>query len=272
MITPGKLTPDLLFDFENGAYSYFSFKEVKAEKEVAKVAGGLQDGQVQTWYCLNRAAIDAAGFAEFLKSIHENWLEPGWEQEVKLLILGSSQGSKPIADWIMLVESTNALLLGHACALSTNDLRNHIQSHIHQDTMTASTTAELHLITDYDKYKRGLKVIDDARIRADELLKSAVKQMMTTSLTTAGSLSKCSCPTATNNITTISQRDVTISRGSDHCPPLTAAEHALLTEHSGCFHCRRFYADHIAPACTNGFPEKASYHTLTEADALAAKK
>lgn len=62
IISPGKLTPDLLFDFENGAYSYFSFKDVKPEKEVSKVAGGLQDARVQTWYRLNRAAVNAAGF------------------------------------------------------------------------------------------------------------------------------------------------------------------------------------------------------------------
>ena len=46
MITPGKLTLDLLFNFENSAYSYFSFKEVKPKKEVTKVAGGLQDGHI----------------------------------------------------------------------------------------------------------------------------------------------------------------------------------------------------------------------------------
>jgi hypothetical protein len=34
VVTPGKLTPDLLFDFENGTYAYFSFKNVKLEKEV----------------------------------------------------------------------------------------------------------------------------------------------------------------------------------------------------------------------------------------------
>jgi hypothetical protein len=34
IITLGKLTLDLLFDFENGAYSYFSFKDMKTEKEV----------------------------------------------------------------------------------------------------------------------------------------------------------------------------------------------------------------------------------------------
>jgi hypothetical protein len=41
VIMPGKLTPDLLFDFENSAYSYFTFKDVKPDKEVSKVSGGL---------------------------------------------------------------------------------------------------------------------------------------------------------------------------------------------------------------------------------------
>jgi hypothetical protein len=36
VVTPGKITPDLLFDFENGAYSYFCFKDVKSDKEVTK--------------------------------------------------------------------------------------------------------------------------------------------------------------------------------------------------------------------------------------------
>ena len=108
IVTPGKLTPDLLFDFENGAYSYFSFKEVKPEKEVAKVAVGLQDGRIQMWYHLNHAAIDSAGFTSFMKSVHDNWLEPGWEQEVKLLILGTTQSP---SGRLVLVHPQTTLLL-----------------------------------------------------------------------------------------------------------------------------------------------------------------
>jgi hypothetical protein len=276
VITPGKLTPDLLFDFKNGAYSYFSFKEVKLEKEVSKVASGLQAGRVRTWYRLNCATVDAGGFTQFIKSVHANWLKLGWEQEVTLLILSSSQGLKPIANWIMLVESTNALLLDHPCVLSTNDLCNHIQRHIDPDTMTTSTTAKLHLVTNYEKYKHTIKVVDDAHVCADELLKAAVQQMMQTSLTIANNSAKCahsSCPTATSStMTSTTPADYTASCSSNHCPPLTTIEHALLTEYSGCFHCHCFYAGHIAPACTNNFPNKTSYWPLTEADALVAKK
>ena len=72
VVTPGKITPNLLFDFKNGAYSYFSFKDIKPDKEVAKIAGGLQDACVQTWYHLNLAAIDTAGFPTFMKVVRTN--------------------------------------------------------------------------------------------------------------------------------------------------------------------------------------------------------
>src|SRR5882762_1742985 len=176
----------------------------------------------------------------------------------------------------MLVESTNALLLGHPCALSTNDLHNHIQSHIDPDTMTTSTTAKLHLVTDYEKYKCALKVVDDACVCADELLKAAVQQMMQTSLTITNNSAKCahsSRPTATSStVTSTTPADRTTSHSSDCCPPLTTIERALLTEYSGCFRCCCFYAGHIAPACMDHFPDKTSYWPLTEADALVAKK
>jgi hypothetical protein len=122
VISPGKLTPDLLFNFENSAYTYFLFKDIKAEKEVSKIAGSLQDGCIQTWYCLNRVAVDAAGFPAFMKHIRDSWLEMGWEQEVKLAILAAHQGTVLISNWIMLLKSTNALLNSHVCKLLDADL------------------------------------------------------------------------------------------------------------------------------------------------------
>jgi hypothetical protein len=79
-----------------------------------------------------------------MTTVRANWLDPGWEQEVKLLILSSSQGSMP--------------------ELNDAELRNHIQSHVHPDTMSAATHAELHLIVDFPAYKCGLRTIDDARV------------------------------------------------------------------------------------------------------------
>ena len=44
VVTAGKLTPKLLFNFENSAYLYFSYKDLAKNKQVSHVARGLQDG------------------------------------------------------------------------------------------------------------------------------------------------------------------------------------------------------------------------------------
>ncbi|KIM73710.1 hypothetical protein PILCRDRAFT_80837, partial [Piloderma croceum F 1598] len=237
----------------NRAYSYFSFKEIKTKKEVSKVAGGLQDGHIQTWYRLNHVAVDAVGFPAFMAHVRKSWLEPGWEQNVKLVILASHQGTTPISDWIMLLKLTNALLNGHTCKLSDEDLRNHIQSHIHPDTMTAATTAKLHLIVSYEKYKCSLKVVNDAQVRADDLLRSAVKQMMSqpTSVRRA-TITRFNNASSTSSSSTAVNSSVT--HAPDRLPALNAAEHALLMEHEGCFKCRRFYMTHKSTDCPEGFP------------------
>src|SRR6202042_3849658 len=43
IITAGKLTPDLLFNFKKGAFSYFTYKDLLEDKKVSHIAGGLQD-------------------------------------------------------------------------------------------------------------------------------------------------------------------------------------------------------------------------------------
>jgi hypothetical protein len=203
----GKLTPNLLFDFENGTYSYFSFKDVKPEREVQKIAGGLQDGRIQTWYQFNYVKIDVAGFTAFMTAVYESWLKPGWQQEVKLLILNLSQGTTPVTDWIMLLESTNMMLEGHPCKLSTNSLHNHIQSHVHADTMTTSTQAKLYLEMNYEKYKCDLKVVDDVCVCAEELLKNTVKALISNlpsnNCHSASTHATTSVPTASSSASSI---------------------------------------------------------------------
>jgi len=69
IVTSGELTPELLADFENGCYAYFSMKDVNDDKQVSKIAWGLQDARVQVWYRANRDEINKDGFSEFMKSL-----------------------------------------------------------------------------------------------------------------------------------------------------------------------------------------------------------
>ena len=187
------------FNFENGVFSYFAYKDLPEEKKVSCIAGGLQDGRIQTWYQLNHVAINAGGFTNFMTTVCANWLDPGWEQEVKLLIFSSSQGSMPVLDWIMLLECTNTLIKGSTCKLNDAKLRNHIQSHVYPDTMSAVTHTELHLIVDFPAYKHGLRTIDDTRVQVDELLQAPIKQMMTSTVTATHHINLCRMHNYTNN-------------------------------------------------------------------------
>jgi hypothetical protein len=58
-------------------------------------------------------------------------------------------GLMPISNWICPIKLTNVLILTMPFELSTAELHNHIQSHLHPDMMELATDADLHLITDY---------------------------------------------------------------------------------------------------------------------------
>jgi len=124
---------------------------------VAKVASSLQDRQVWNWYRLDCVQIDAAGFPAFMEEVRNEWLIKGWEQKVKPFILGSMQGPTPINDWICLIESTNILVINAPFQLTNAKIHNHIDSHLHPDTMELVHDNDLHLITNCLKYKRALK-------------------------------------------------------------------------------------------------------------------
>jgi hypothetical protein len=170
IITGGELTPELLADFENGCLTYFAWKDVAADRQVMKIAWGLQDTHMQVWYQADRDAINTAGFTAFMASIWKHWLPAGWEHNVKCLILSSSQGNSPVADWIHLLESTNTVLVSTTSHLETANLHNHIETHLHSDTQIAAHLAETHLILDYAAYVRAIKLIDNAHIRQAALV------------------------------------------------------------------------------------------------------
>jgi len=180
-----------------------------------------------------------------MTTVRANWLDPGWEQEVKLLILSSPQGSMPISDWIMLLECTSTLIKGTTCKLNDTKLHNHIQSHVHPDTMSTATHTELHLIVDFPAYKCGLRTIDDAHVRADELLQAPVKQMMTSTVTATHHINSCTMHNYTNNASSSNNNNnstltASSSVSSSRVPTLTSNECTLLQEHDGCFKCHNF--------------------------------
>lgn len=138
--------------------------------------------------------------------------------------------------------------------------------------MITVTVAELHLLNSYEKYKWALKVVDDACIRADDLLKVAGKQLMITPSSTCRIRNMCNASYSASTSASTTAVNSSSKCTPDHIAPLMPAECTLLIMHDGCFKCCQFYATHKSADCPNGFPNKATYIPLTEANALVAEK
>ena len=266
VITGGELTPELLADFENGCLTYFAWKDVAADWQVMKIAWGLQDAHMQVWYRADCDVINTAGFTAFMASIRKHWLPAGWEHNVKCVILSSSQGNSPVADWIRLLESTNAVLVSTTSHLETANLRNHIETHLHPDTQIAAHLAKTHLILDYATYVRAIKLINDVRIRQAALLQEAVSHMYVPANSSRHDRPPRVAATNTSPTT------ATANNVGDCLPALTAFERTLLQNNKGCFKCWVPFAEHLSRNCPTGFPDKANYKPLMEADIVLTKK
>ena len=170
-----------------------------------------------------------------------------------------------MADWICLLESTNAVLIGTTDHLSPEMICSHIETHLHVDTLVASRLAEVHLIKLYADFCKAIKLVDDMHIRNTLLLQQAVVHMLPTN---TSNTTHCEHPTRNYTVTAVPMTTANIAR----LPPLTEAERALLVEYAGCFKCCRFFTPHVSCDCDRGFPGAVGYKTLTEVDAKVAKR
>src|SRR5882762_4199403 len=119
-----------------------------------------------------------------------NWLPSSWQHDVKC-ILSSSQGDRPIADWICLLELTNAVLVGTTDHLSPDMIHSHIKTHLHVDTLIASCLTEVHLIKLYTDFIKAIKLIDDMCLRHTLLLQEVVAHMLSTSTINTTNTVRC---------------------------------------------------------------------------------
>jgi len=72
IVTSGELMPELLANFENGCYAYFSMKDVSDNKQVLKIMWGLQDARVQVWYRADCDTTNKGSFSDFMKAVRAN--------------------------------------------------------------------------------------------------------------------------------------------------------------------------------------------------------
>ena len=108
----GRVTPEVLHQWERACKEYFRVKGVAQKKKVESVLSRLQDLHIADWAEANEAALVQLDFPEFMEKLRGQALEKDWDRKIKLAMLASKQGDRPFHEWAYEMQTRNALLRG----------------------------------------------------------------------------------------------------------------------------------------------------------------
>ncbi|TFK45173.1 hypothetical protein OE88DRAFT_1640278, partial [Heliocybe sulcata] len=261
LLLPGDLTPSVLHDWRESCEAYcYNVKDLKPEDYVKKIAYGMRDPRLRDWYRAKRTAINAMSLEEYIKEMSARFLRPGWEDGHHDALLLVTQGDNTFWDWANHIQSENTTLLDTHCHLSDDDIRKHLNTHMHPETKLLCKDEKANQVTKFEDWLEKVRVLDERR-QAEERRLLRVLQRSRFS-------NKPPSHTATSSTISHTPSRSTSSAPTKRpiLPKLTDDEKALLNKYHGCYKCRRFNANHTSSSCPNGFPNAETYKTLTEAD------
>ncbi|KAI0077569.1 hypothetical protein K474DRAFT_1674726 [Panus rudis PR-1116 ss-1] len=267
VLTAGSLTPAVINQWNMTELLYFDRKTVPIDKQVSSVAGEIEDERVLSWYLSDAAFFKAMAWADFVTAFRARWLPTGWESEIVTRLLRFRQAeSTSFEEWVTAVETQNALLRTTSFYKDEDAVRELLSANCIEELRVAAGRKAFKDITVYKEWKEAMAEVDRTRIREQSRHLKTIENFFNTRMRSVPNTRNGN--NTPNNPSTAGSRSTNIST---RCPPLTVEEKKLLSDHKGCYHCRRFYAGHVSQNCPVGFPDPKTYRTLTAADADAAK-
>ncbi|TFK53310.1 hypothetical protein OE88DRAFT_1626721 [Heliocybe sulcata] len=263
----GDLTPSVLHDWRESCEAYcYNIKDLKPEDYVKKIAYGMRDPHLCDWYRAKRTAINVMSLEEYIKEMSARFLRPGWEDDHHDTLLLVTQGDNTFWDWANHIQSENTTLLDTHRHLSDDDIRKHLNTHMHPETKLLCKDEKANQVTKFEDWLEKVCVLDE-RCQAEECRLLRVLQR-------SRFANKPLSHTATSSTISHTPSRSTSSAPTKRpiLPKLTDDEKALLNKYHGCYKCRRFNANHTSSSCPNGFPNTKTYKTLMEADAMCGPR
>ncbi|KAG2340780.1 hypothetical protein BDR05DRAFT_1002179 [Suillus weaverae] len=228
--------PKALRSWEMGCTQFFIHKDVSEKEKVKKVAWGMQDPQIQDWYITNQERIDLMTFREYMAEVHTVWLPIGWADTVQRKMLASMQGQRAFSEWAIDMQSQNTLLRGTTSHLADINILYHLESHMNID-LAADYHAENIVEEDLRKWIEKVRILDEKRLRYLARQKEAVDTALCNE-----------CARTTND-----------KKGNSNNKSTAKGGNTQLKD------------GHTSSNCPKGFPDGATYKTLT-ASAVLGKK
>ncbi|TFY52450.1 hypothetical protein EVJ58_g10012 [Rhodofomes roseus] len=281
---PGELTAEILCDFEDACINYFNRNrtKIKEEDRTSAILGELLDFRIRDWVTCDRDTIENLSFKNFMQKLREQFLDKNWTGTLHTEILHCRQKSgETFSDYSIRVIKKNTVLKRSDVGLEPLRLIQVLEAGMadtlvvrvrtHHEELENAKKATILAEKGIHPWLQAMKRIDEQQ-RADF---EAFQLYASKNRADARGGRPLGEPSRRGNTTPVNAvlKDAPARTGSaNRVPPLTVAERALLRAHDGCYKCREFYAGHRRDACPNPWPDPSSYRTLTEADALAAKK
>ena len=270
LLTAGTITPKVLHRWERSCKEYFRTKDVSAKKQVESVLSRLADMRIADWAEANEEALRSLDFAAFMEKLRGQALEKDWDRKIKLSMLAMKQGERTFHEWAYELLNRNALLRGRSCHFDDEALHELFRNNMDQGLELCTrkfVIGEGETIRDWiETVKVEAEFVASERVAVREMAKEMYRMEQQKGVRGAG-VGRTMGTRIENTVQTI-QRP---AAGSSALPKITPVERTLLFDHQGCFKCRRFYVDHVASNCPNGFPSASTYRTLTPAFAESVR-
>lgn len=264
LLTAGEISIEVYLQWLDACDDYFVIKEVKDDKMVIHAATGFQSLLVRDWYRTDSARLRALPWSDFAKEFKAHWLSSDWDLKAKNELARKRQrDDDSFKDWIVRMETLNAILKDTPAHKKEAELRNHIESLMCDRLSTLAIAAGVSSQASYRDWREKLVLLDNERLaNAAEITRVTSRARQAVSRPTQSTSS------STTSTSTFARNT---NREKDHPPPLTDSERNLLYKYFGCFKCRRFFAGHRGKECRNPPPKGEGYRELTEDDGLKAK-
>jgi hypothetical protein len=268
ILNAGDITPDVMREYEDDCINFFDAKEIPADKQVRKILAGIKDHRIKDWISVEREALLALSFEDFMSEFRTNYLEEDWESTTRRQLLAMTQGNQSFWTFAVALQAKNSLLINTPSYLQKDKLRHQIEAGIDAKLAKKCDAEKSNKIVDFKKWMADVRRLDDG-IRADRLeLELAMKNNRDSNRRN----NPLTEPPRRTNVTTTSStvaipsNTVASSSTTRYAPRLTDLERQLLTDNEGCFKCRKPFADHRSKDCPNNFPNGVGYRTLTQSD------
>jgi hypothetical protein len=122
ILSSGDITPAVMHKFEDTCIGYFENKDIDDDKQVRKILAGLKDDCIKKWLSVDRLRFQSLSFDTFVIEFRVAYLPENWEQDTRSEVLSLSQGSQSFWDFVVTLQSKNALLTNTASAKSDREI------------------------------------------------------------------------------------------------------------------------------------------------------